>query len=487
MIGALLALCLAPDYAWATIPIAAYIFVFVMPLFLIVLVSGVSAWVKYVSARNRVSRESKKLWKGLFVLAILETVLIAFLLSSMRHGISWLDPPEIPALILSYISGDMAVWYFRYATQYVTIPLLVKGLLVIVMFLPHVMLLRNGDEDLKSTMLRGHNAGLAIIMALITPVVFSTFFVLITFEGSTFRSHDLGEAMKSRHPTAHNRKLDATLWRASSKNLPNIVRAIAKRGVKLNARPYGMTTPLMIAAKNGHVAVVRVLMEAGADPCYMYCGESAVSLARSPAIIRLLDPDGSLRKYEELELRIQQGKFAEAKRLVDEGCDINKRNSDGYTILTEAAVTGPPTRVKMLLDLGADINARHSDGTGPLLAAAYAGDLEIVKLLVERGAPIEEKRKTKVTPVMEAGKHGYYAIVRYLISKGADVNALTVHGWSALGYACQHGDVDVVKLLLDNGASVHVRSPAGRTPLSAAKGPHRKLIRELLKKHGATK
>lgn len=58
---------------------------------------------------------------------------------------------------------------------------------------------------------------------------------------------------------------------------------------------------------------------------------------------------------------------------------------DGYTPLHLASMVGNTDVAKFLLDNGADVNARDSEGYSPLVRAKANGNDEIARMLIDRG------------------------------------------------------------------------------------------------------
>ena len=82
--------------------------------------------------------------------------------------------------------------------------------------------------------------------------------------------------------------------------------------------------------------------------------------------------DGNLRRMQLLHLA---------------GANVNSRNDDS-TPLFLAAGGGRLEGVRYLLDQGADINAREQQGNTALTEATYYGHIEVIKELLLRGADI---------------------------------------------------------------------------------------------------
>ena len=175
-------------------------------------------------------------------------------------------------------------------------------------------------------------------------------------------------------------------------------------------------TPLIIAAHNGHLNSVKILLGYGAD----------------------IEARGTLKIGDQ----------------VVEGC----------TPLWAAAATGHPDVVKLLIERNADVDGRTSTHSTPLRAAAHEGHLDIVRCLVESGADVNARTQYKGTPIMAACDYCHLSIITYLINKGALVGLQAKDGNTALHYAAERGHLETVSQLLSLGAS-QMPNNQGLTPL----------------------
>ncbi|XP_071482918.1 ankyrin repeat and KH domain-containing protein mask-like, partial [Diadema antillarum] len=76
------------------------------------------------------------------------------------------------------------------------------------------------------------------------------------------------------------------------------------------------------------------------------------------------------------------------KLLLEYGADTNAQSSAGNTPLMYACNGGHEEIVKLLLDQGANIEDHNENGHTPLMEAASSGHVNIAKILLEKGAGI---------------------------------------------------------------------------------------------------
>ena len=176
-------------------------------------------------------------------------------------------------------------------------------------------------------------------------------------------------------------------------------------------------TPLSIAAHNGHLNSVKILLGYGAD----------------------IEARGTLKIENE----------------VIEGC----------TPLWAAASAGRLDVVKLLIERNAAVDGRTSTGSTPLRVAAHDGHLDVVRCLVESGADVNARNDSESTPLIAACYWGHLSVVTYLIDKGAfmDLQYQDV-GNTALHYAVKWGYLEIASQFLTLGAS-QLPNNQGLTPL----------------------
>jgi ankyrin repeat protein len=292
----------------------------------------------------------------------------------------------------------------------------------------------------------------------------------------------------------------------------------------------GGMTPLLFAAREGHIDAATALIDAGADVNQARGGDRT-----SPLLMATIN-----------------GHFDLGRVFLDRGANPNLSAENGVTPLYAVLncvyaqkSNYPQPRaftqqrhtylefMTMLLDKGADPDARvikkvwysgyNSDlsgvdevGATPFWRAAYASDVPAMKLLAARGADPQlptikpagraqfgdSAREVKdvsglppvpiggpaVTPLMAATGVGYaegfaanshiihpggwMPAVRYLVEElGADVNARDHEGNTALHNAAARGDIEMILYLVSKGADVKAINREGQTTADMANGP----------------
>jgi ankyrin repeat protein len=136
------------------------------------------------------------------------------------------------------------------------------------------------------------------------------------------------------------------------------VRAEIESGVSPETLDYRDKTPLLLAAEQGQYEIAEYLLAAGADV-------DATTIKDSGEVTPL--------RYA-----IDRRDFLMVKLFVENGADVNKANTHGWTPLMTAARVGDREIMAYLIDQGADIRARTADGTTALRTASNYGWTDIV-------------------------------------------------------------------------------------------------------------
>ncbi|KAJ5163243.1 uncharacterized protein N7500_005073 [Penicillium coprophilum] len=241
-----------------------------------------------------------------------------------------------------------------------------------------------------------------------------------------------------------------------------------ERGAQLEIRSSLGLTALHISALQGNWVAFDLLLIAGADiNAWDSEGDSLLHMqAREPSTISI------------------------AAHLLAQGADIEACNSQGYTSLQCAAVSGNKTKFIFLVDQGARLDIQTAKGETILHITPPLNQdcLDIVETLLECGFSANATTRSGLTPlhhlVINASSSPDSSIeqtanfLSLLLSYGANIDAPTAsyEAVTALHLALMvnipHGSL--VSLLIENGASVDTKTSDGRTPLhlAAERGRH---------------
>jgi ankyrin repeat protein len=260
----------------------------------------------------------------------------------------------------------------------------------------------------------------------------------------------------------------------------------------LPTRDGGMT-PLLFAVRDGNVAMMRLLLELGADI-------NQVSGNRtSPLLIALLN--GQVGMATELLERGANPNAADDyhRAALFAAIDLRNFNHDKYPFLYSDG-RDPLDLIKALLDKGADPNLRtdtvpvhglmqfdgswvNFDGQTSFIRAALSGDIDVMRLLLQHGADPNIATAQGSTALMAAAginwipaqtysrsEAEYVEAVTLCLERGAPVNATNSLGLAAIHGAANRGWASVIQILADHGATLDVKDIAGRTPMTFAEG-----------------
>ena len=186
-----------------------------------------------------------------------------------------------------------------------------------------------------------------------------------------------------------------------------------------------------------------------------------------------------------LHAAVHYGHLSVVMLLLEHGANMETRDVHGSSPLHSASYRGYTEVVSLLIDRSANLNAKDFDQKTPLYLALERGHDEIVRLLLNHGADANHPDNHGRTPVHLASESGRGEIVRLLLDHGADTNRTDNRGWSPLHHASLGGHTDAVQLLLGHGAVANSSDHRGWTPLHYTSQEGHKDSVELLLRHGA--
>ncbi len=297
----------------------------------------------------------------------------------------------------------------------------------------------------------------------------------------------------------------------------------------------GIGSALSVAAANGHLDVVQVLL--AVEPDVRAAGNLKQADTKAPENRAAMEANA---KGKALIYATEYGYHEVVRALLAAGARVNtKREGSDQTALHLALLKRYGEIALTLIDAGANINSRIPNYPDtPLMRASADGDLEVVRALLAAGAPVITGRGdfygtgseefARDLALSKAASNGHLEIVQVLLARLSDLKAIgeealahkfaerakmgvpfpnldTLSGerdyqcmseltwgevsgfisrakWAALIGAVSNGHLEVVRALLAAGADPNAKGRGGPTPLAVAKNPE---VKALLVQAGA--
>jgi ankyrin repeat protein len=191
------------------------------------------------------------------------------------------------------------------------------------------------------------------------------------------------------------------------------------------------------------------------------------------------DPQG----WTPLQNAARQKKDALIKDLIQLGADPNRPDDSGMTPLVAAVMRDHVPSVKALLENGADIEQAGPKGYRPLALAIAESRYEAAKALMEGGADVSVASGHEgLTPLMIVAAQTGPAegamflpgstrptdIAKGLIERKATIDAQSNDGMTALMVAAAHNSPPMIGLLMDAGADPDIKNKREQTARDVA-------------------
>ena len=294
-----------------------------------------------------------------------------------------------------------------------------------------------------------------------------------------------------------NHKADddwSALFNAVLRNHADVVEVLIDAGADIETTDEQGCSPLHWACRSGALAVVIILVAAGAGAC-VTCnfGDTCLMFAARYGhtetvrfLVGLSQAHGSHKSDDGysavLEVAVELNHADVMQVLIDAGADIEVKGNDGRSPLLVASQCGNPQVVKVLVKAGADVCVTDSQGHTCLTTAASLGHTETMRtLLCMPEVDVNRSNISGDTALHHAVLPKHSAVSKLLIDAGADIDAKAGKGRTPLHWACEVGELDIVEMLVEAGADVCVVDDDGYTCLIvAASFGHAETVRYLV-------
>jgi hypothetical protein len=168
---------------------------------------------------------------------------------------------------------------------------------------------------------------------------------------------------------------------------------------------------------------------------------------------------------------------------VERGADLRRSNRNGEQALQLAAWGGHLEAVKWLIEHGAPLE-REDKQWGALHYAVFNGHEKVVSDLMARGANVNARAPNGATPLMLAAREGHERLARVLLEAGANTRSESDWGDTALTMAMRYNHLRLAKMISSpEEFAIAVKAPPesfGEATRSAvAPSPIEAILREI--------
>ncbi|XP_007561815.1 caskin-2-like isoform X4 [Poecilia formosa] len=212
----------------------------------------------------------------------------------------------------------------------------------------------------------------------------------------------------------------------------------------------------------------------------------------------------AMGKEQDLLVAVKNGDLLQAHKLLskvkcnktkllgsNKRLNINYQDSDGFSALHHAALTGTTELLSLLLDSQATVDIKDINGMRPLHYAAWQGKPDSVLLLLRGAASVNSPSHDGQIPLHLSAQYGHYEVSEMLLQHQSNPCLKNKAKKTPLDLACEFGRLKVAQLLLSsNMVSALLEGERGNdsldspstTPLHlAARNGHKDVIKLLLK------
>ncbi|KAI4129581.1 MAG: hypothetical protein LQ338_002155 [Usnochroma carphineum] len=310
----------------------------------------------------------------------------------------------------------------------------------------------------------------------------------------------------------------SALYLAAAAGHKEITERLLQKAVDVDTLGGRFSHPLHAACFSGHIKVVELLLDHGANPKLgpKTALEYAILADHENIALLLLQVKFDVSDQEQYDAILQQAAEAgfvdvvqhlqkeyaslygtlgspkckalevalfkgrtvliqrQIERLSDPSKDMPKDS------IATAALGGHEALISLLVGKGMELNQEGRYGTA-LRAACVMGHESTVRQLLDLGARLDASSSLG-DPLQAAAMRGHESITKMLLSHGASVNNKSGLYGTALQAAAHRGHQRVVEILLDAGADVYRDGFACDAFHAASEGGHETIVRLLLEK-----
>lgn len=216
---------------------------------------------------------------------------------------------------------------------------------------------------------------------------------------------------------------------------------------KLKLKKISVDQNLIRAVQVGHIEIIRVLLDNGADINYVNpSGMTLLSvIIEKYRIAHAEENTENTEKYKSI-----------INFLIENNINLNYCDSDGNTPLTLALKKDLPELAKEMIIKGVNVNYVDADGNSLLSIALNKVESnslyeEIASLMIEKGANLNHIDKDGHTPITISIDKDLRELVKLMVEKGANLIQIDAKGRYPFKMVSDKNDAEIIKLFRKNG------------------------------------
>ncbi|XP_062449164.1 E3 ubiquitin-protein ligase MIB2 isoform X1 [Rhea pennata] len=269
------------------------------------------------------------------------------------------------------------------------------------------------------------------------------------------------------------------IW-AALNNAVKVRELLLKYPDKVDTKNQGRTA-LQIASYQGHLDVVKILLQAHATVNLRdEEGDAALHYAafgNQAEVARVLIGKGASTdllnnaKCTALYVAVSQGFTEVVRALCELNCDVNLPDSQGDTPLHYAITADYKVIIEILTEVpNIDFTVQNCQGFNLLHYSALKGNKPAVKKILARARQlVDSKKEDGFTALHLAALNNHKEVAEILIKEGrCDVNLKNNRNQTPLHLAVIQGHVEMVQLLVSEGSDVNAEDEDGDTAMHIA-------------------
>jgi len=221
------------------------------------------------------------------------------------------------------------------------------------------------------------------------------------------------------------------------------LKCLLQQKIDINEKDINDNYPFIKAIKKNNINVIIMLVKYS---------------IRHNIDLNIMDNDGNTPLI--LSYRLN---YFEIFRFLVKYLDINRKDSNGNTLLYYAILKEDIDTIEYLIDIGADINCIYNSGGKSALDLAISKGFKFINILLsnKNNILLNIPNMQGETPLITIIKSEDYTIedkrriITKMIKKGSNVNFIDKDGNTPLVYAIQMKSLPIIKMLIENGAYIN--------------------------------